>query len=1067
MADGNNSRKHKWSSPPEMSPSKYLRGVDSKLPRGAHRSRDSDSPSPPRERRVSLIPYESTPKRTLGLQLGSSSTGRAESRDHRRTISLDFQRSDRQERSTPTPRASVSLTEGDHRLEMDDGSKIKSEVLPRSRAGRLHAPSLLFKRAFSDIGVSPRGRRSQDGLAASPPEAGRMSRVRRRESENSEPPVKTDTPEEEMVEERSSWRSESADHPSQLRRTITRLVPKSEPEIRREKSRRSEPSVKAGTTDEEIVEEDPSWRSESADHQDWIRPTITRPGRKKEPEVHREKPRRPEPSAKVGTADEESMMEDPSWRSESADHPSQIRQTITRPAHKKEQEVRREKSRHSEPQAKAAISDQEIMEEDPSWKSESADHQGWISPTITRPAHKKEPEVRREKSRHSEPQARVATSDQEIMEEDPSRKSESADHQGWISPTITRPAHKKETKVRREKSRRSEPSATPKEESMTEDSSWRSESADHSILLRQTMTRTDPKKVPEVHKEKSRHSEPPARAGASDEEIADEKSSWKSDRADDHSWLRQTMTKAVPKKEPEVRKEKSRRSEPSPRTGNPDKAEEESSWRSESSDHSGQLGRTISRVFPKEETGVRQQEPEIHQQEPEVHKRDEETHKEEPEAPPLVFSYDSDKGDDPEKDPSIGSDFSDIEDVGTLARFSQEDSPLTVADAAAGTPSPGYVAYPRHMYSNAWSGCPDLWPASPAFKPSAEQNKWRQDALNKSCASEVSFNAAECSRNTSSDSEGEAGRRRERSRPFDVRWARDERTKSAGRTWEASPAADCSAPRWRREGFIDTHCHLDMLFSRLQHQRSFASLRQQYSSTFPSEFQGCVTDYCDPRTLERLPWRHVLNEDLVWGAFGCHPHFAQYYTPRLQEEMMQAMRHPKAIAYGEMGLDYSHKCSTTVPDQHAVFEKQLKLAVPLGKPLVIHCRDADEDLFRIMKKCVPWDYKIHRHCFTGGYKDIEPFLSEFPNMSVGFTAVLTYSSASCARESVTRIPLDRLIVETDAPFFVPRQVPKSVCKFSHPGLALHTVEEIARLKNLPVRSVMAKVRENTRRLYNI
>ncbi|XP_023561091.1 putative deoxyribonuclease TATDN2 isoform X2 [Octodon degus] len=72
-----------------------------------------------------------------------------------------------------------------------------------------------------------------------------------------------------------------------------------------------------------------------------------------------------------------------------------------------------------------------------------------------------------------------------------------------------------------------------------------------------------------------------------------------------------------------------------------------------------------------------------------------------------------------------------------------------------------------------------------------------------------------------------------------------------------------------------------------------------------------------------------------------------------------------------------------------VFERQLQLAVSLKKPLVIHCREADEDLLRIMKKCVPFDYKIHRHCFTGSYPVIEPLLKYFPNMSVGFTAVLT------------------------------------------------------------------------------
>ena len=84
--------------------------------------------------------------------------------------------------------------------------------------------------------------------------------------------------------------------------------------------------------------------------------------------------------------------------------------------------------------------------------------------------------------------------------------------------------------------------------------------------------------------------------------------------------------------------------------------------------------------------------------------------------------------------------------------------------------------------------------------------------------------------------------------------------------------------------------------------------------------------------------------------------------------------------------------TTPVPEQHQVFERQLKLAVSLKKPLVIHCHEADEDLLDIMKKNVSFDYKIHRHRFIGSYSVIEPLLKYFPNMSVGFTAVLTYSS---------------------------------------------------------------------------
>uniref|UniRef100_A0A4X1VI78 TatD DNase domain containing 2 n=3 Tax=Suidae TaxID=9821 RepID=A0A4X1VI78_PIG len=135
--------------------------------------------------------------------------------------------------------------------------------------------------------------------------------------------------------------------------------------------------------------------------------------------------------------------------------------------------------------------------------------------------------------------------------------------------------------------------------------------------------------------------------------------------------------------------------------------------------------------------------------------------------------------------------------------------------------------------------------------------------------------------------------------------------------------------------------------------------------------------------------------------------------------------------------------------------------------MVIHCREADRDLLGILKKFVPSDFKIHRHCFTGSYSVIQPLLEYFPNMSVGFTAVLTYSSAWEARDALKKIPLERVIVETDSPYFLPRGVPKSLCQFAHPGLALHTVREIARIKDQPLSHTLATLRDNTSRLYSL
>nr|XP_044995790.1 putative deoxyribonuclease TATDN2 [Jaculus jaculus] len=269
------------------------------------------------------------------------------------------------------------------------------------------------------------------------------------------------------------------------------------------------------------------------------------------------------------------------------------------------------------------------------------------------------------------------------------------------------------------------------------------------------------------------------------------------------------------------------------------------------------------------------------------------------------------------------------------------------------------------------------------------------------------------------------------------------------------------------EGFTDTHCHLDMLYAKLSFKGNFSTFRQVYSHTFPNEFEGCITDYCDPRTLEYNNWEEHLKDDMIWGAFGCHPHFACYYTDDQERRILHALRHPKTIAFGEMGLDYSYKCHTPIPKQMRVFERQLQLAVSLQKPVVIHCRNADKDLLAILKRYVPHDYKIHRHCFTSDYQVIQPMLEYFTNMYVGFTALVTYTSSWKIQDSVRKIPLERLLVESDAPYFVPRGVSRAACRYSHPGMAMHAIREIAKVRNEPVTHILTALRENTRRIYNI
>ncbi|XP_062939752.1 putative deoxyribonuclease TATDN2 [Cynocephalus volans] len=437
--------------------------------------------------------------------------------------------------------------------------------------------------------------------------------------------------------------------------------------------------------------------------------------------------------------------------------------------------------------------------------------------------------------------------------------------------------------------------------------------------------------------------------------------------------------------------------------------------------------------------------------------------------------------------PSSRGDWSDVDQMSTVTVPQEETVSLglpAVSEPASFTSS--YATYGPHWYCRPKYDHPSYGASStqPSYcssmggSSSSSSNTFQAERSNWSLLSDYSFDYTLSSRNVSRDWRVAEEGRSQNSGSFHfpknseagVRENTTYKEMLPNPYYEGYGFTRLPWNPWQStlcEGFIDTHCHLDMLYNKLSFRGSFTKFRKIYSQTFPQEFQGCISDFCDPRTLCNGLWEHLLKEDLVWGAFGCHPHFAQYYNDCYEKTILQALRHPKAVAFGEMGLDYSHKCTTSIPKQRKVFERQLQLAVSLKKPLVIHCREADKDLLYIMKKFVPFDYKIHRHCFTGSYPDVEPMLKHFPNMSVGFTAVLTYSSAWEVRDALKKIPLDRIVVETDAPYFLPRWVSKSICKYTHPGLALHTVQEMARLKGQPLSHVLSTLLKNTSCLYSL
>lgn len=268
--------------------------------------------------------------------------------------------------------------------------------------------------------------------------------------------------------------------------------------------------------------------------------------------------------------------------------------------------------------------------------------------------------------------------------------------------------------------------------------------------------------------------------------------------------------------------------------------------------------------------------------------------------------------------------------------------------------------------------------------------------------------------------------------------------------------------------FIDTHCHLDYVFDRYHHHGMFKDFADRLS--YPTNFEGCISTFCDPAAFSSLgAWRELLSEPNIWGTFGIHPHNAKYYhTNGLEDKVLEGLQHPKCVAFGEIGLDYSDHSPSDPQTQKDILRHQLQLVVPFGKPVVLHCRDAEQDLFEILMQCLPRDWLIHLHCFTGEPHVATQFLNEFPNLYLGVCGNVTNPRQANMRTVVCEVPLKRLLIETDAPYHVPSNLPKaSWCRNTHPALAFYVAKEIAKLRKEDLVDVLKTVRTNTQTLYGV
>jgi TatD DNase family protein len=205
--------------------------------------------------------------------------------------------------------------------------------------------------------------------------------------------------------------------------------------------------------------------------------------------------------------------------------------------------------------------------------------------------------------------------------------------------------------------------------------------------------------------------------------------------------------------------------------------------------------------------------------------------------------------------------------------------------------------------------------------------------------------------------------------------------------------------------------------------------------------------------------------DRLRATAGIHPHHAAEFTATEVEQLKQLLQHRMVVASGECGLDY-YRDFAAHADQERAFRLQLELACAIGKPLFLHQRDAHDAFISILREYWPRLHGGVAHCFTADIAEARAYLDL--GLYIGITGWLCDERRGAHLRDVVRyLPLDRLLLETDAPYLLPRDLkPKPKSRRNEPMYLPHIVEAIAACRNESAMSIAHAATANTQMLFN-
>ena len=251
---------------------------------------------------------------------------------------------------------------------------------------------------------------------------------------------------------------------------------------------------------------------------------------------------------------------------------------------------------------------------------------------------------------------------------------------------------------------------------------------------------------------------------------------------------------------------------------------------------------------------------------------------------------------------------------------------------------------------------------------------------------------------------------------------------------------------------IDSHCHLD-------HEPLFSDLSNVIERSKEVGIKKLLTICTTFESFIKIK-QLVNKDDIIYGTYGIHPHEAKNDKVTTELIIQEIKANKKIIGIGETGLDFYYNLSDK-KDQIKSFEEHIKASIELKIPLIIHARNAENEILEIFNEYKKYNLKILMHCFTGSKK----FAMKLIDLNAYFSAsgIITFKNSVDLQETFRFLPLDKILIETDSPYLAP--VPNRGKK-NEPSFVRYTAEKMATIKDITTENLVKATTDNFNNLFS-